>query len=254
MGEGKCVFCGHPETTNEHVFPQWLREVIPRKGTVPGGKITHTWEAPPGSTSESRAWEANKLTFQAKIVCQRMCNGGWMNNLENTARPFLEPMIQGRGRTLYDAGREQIAYWALKTSLTADYAQEEEHRSVPAADYPALYAAQGVLPNTFVWLAACDFGPGATARHRTLHMNVGNRHFDGFGFTFHVGHLVIEVTRVEVEQGKTIEIGGQLAPALRRIWPENQPVVWPPNAMLTRQQATLLGDMIQVSPIALPFR
>ena len=23
-----CVFCGHPEVTNEHAYPDWLRNVL----------------------------------------------------------------------------------------------------------------------------------------------------------------------------------------------------------------------------------
>jgi len=247
-----CVLCGRPDVTKEHVFPQWLLDVIPRKGAIPGGKIIHRWDAPPGSESEDREWEAHQLTFQAKVVCQNECNGGWMSKLENGARPFLEPMIQGRGRTLYDTGREQVAFWALKTAMMIDFAQEPEHRSVRPDEYPALYKAQTVLPDTFAWLGACEFGPGATAHHRTLQLNVDGRRLHGWGCTVNVGHMVIEVIRfVRFPQGKTLEIGGPLAPALRRIWPQDQPVFWPPNARLTRQQTVWLGQMLESVPISL---
>jgi hypothetical protein len=64
-------------------------------------------------------------------------------------------------RRSFPKGAEVIAYWALKTAMMIDFAQEAEHRSVPKSDYATLYAAKGVLPNTFAWIGACDFGAGA---------------------------------------------------------------------------------------------
>jgi hypothetical protein len=82
-----------------------------------------------------------------------------MNDLENRAGPFLESMTKGHSRTLYETGREIVAHWALKTVRMIEFAQEAEHRSVTANDYPALYAQQVVLPSTFIWIAGHDFGP-----------------------------------------------------------------------------------------------
>lgn len=242
-----CIFCGNTPTTNEHVFPQWLLGVIPGQGA-----ITHTWTAPPGSDSESRTWTTDDVvTFKANVVCGPTCNNGWMHDLENRARPFLEPMIRGYAQTLFPEGAEVIAHWALKTAMMIDFAQEPEHRSVPESDYPALFAAKGVLSNTFVWVGACDFGAGALARPRTLNLNAGDAHPAGFGITVGVGHLVIEIIRVPVEDGQTVKIGGQLALALRRLWPYTNVVVWPSPVVLSRDEASSLGDLIEISPIHL---
>lgn len=241
-----CVFCGARPTTNEHVFPQWLLGVIP--GT---GRLTHTWTAPEGSDSESRTWTTDVIDFKAKVVCGPECNHGWMERLEKRARPFLEPMIRGHQSTLYPEGAGTIAYWALKTAMMIDFAQETEHRCVPAFVYPDLYGAKGVLPQTFVWLGACDFGAGALARPRTLHLDTGDPHQAGFGMTLSVGHLVIEIIRVPIEDQKTLEIRGQLAPAIRRLWPYTNVVVWPPTAVLDRNEVSSLGTLIEISPTAL---
>jgi hypothetical protein len=241
-----CVFCGAPETSNEHVFPQWLLDVIP--GT---GPITHTWDAPEGSDSKSHTWTSEVLTFKAKVVCQRRCNGGWMSRLERCVRPFLEPMIRGNRSTIYPDGSKVIAHWGLKTAMMIDFAQERQHRCVPGSDYPALYEAKAVLPDTFVWIGACDFGAGALARPRTLDLNHGDGQTTGFGVTLGVGHLVIEIIRVAVNDGHTLRIRGRLATALRRLWPYTNVIVWPPAAVLSRQQASRLGQLIEKSPIDL---
>jgi hypothetical protein len=242
-----CIFCGDPKTTNEHVFPQWTRTVIPGEGP-----ITHEWTAPEGSASESRAWVTDDLfTFQAKAVCQKTCNGGWMNDLERRARPFLEPMIRGQAQTLRREGRRAVGFWALKTAMMIDLAQEREHRSVPPDAYPALYRAHAVLPNTIVWLGATTFGAGAGARHRTLHVEVDDAQREGFGASMHIGHLVIETIHVEVQKGKVLEIRGDLAHALRRLWPQDRAVLWPPAAVLSRDQVYDLGTLVEDSPTVL---
>lgn len=243
-----CVFCGATPTTNEHVFPQWLLDVIPGKG-----RVTHTWTAPDGSDSESRTWTTNNvIDFKANVVCGPECNHGWMERLEKRVRPFLEPLIRGHRSTLYPEGAETIAYWALKTAVMIDFAQEAEHRCVPESVYPELYAAKGLLPQTFVWLGACDFGAGALARPRTLHLaTAGDPYRAGFGMTLGVGHLVIEIIRVPTEDEKTLEIRGKLAPAIRRLWPYTNVVVWPPATVLSRSEVSQLGTLIERSPTAL---
>lgn len=229
---------------NEHVFPKWLLKVIPG-----GGQVTHRWVAPEGSDSISRTWTTDVLDFKAKVVCGP-CNHGWMERLEAQARPFLEPMIRGHRSTLLPEGARTIAYWALKTAVMIDFAQEAEHRSVPASVYPELYAAEGVLPQTFVWVAACDFGAGALALARTLDLHTNPAQV-GFGATICVGHLVLETIRVPTKDGKTLEIRGQLAPCIRRLWPYTNVVSWPPAGVLTRDQVTELGTLIGKSPTRL---
>jgi hypothetical protein len=237
-----CIFCGRTgKLTNEHVFPQWLLEVIPGDG-----RVQHEWIAPAGSKSKSRKWTTDVFSLTAKVVCER-CNNGWMNDLEEGARPFLESLIRGHGRTLYDHGRQQVAYWALKTAMMVDWAQEPPHQCVPKAYYPELFEVGGILSNCVVWLGACDFAGSADARHRSLHLQTEGEtssESGGFGASLKVGHLVIEVIRVGLEEGLELETGDPPASLLQRIWPANGPVSWPPPLRLTREQVMSLGDLI----------
>lgn len=241
-----CVFCGATPTTKEHVFPRWLLEVIPGEGP-----ITHTWTAPEGSSALSRTWTKDVIDFKAKVVCQQRCNGGWMSQLERRARPVLAPMIRGRRSTLYPDAAETIAYWTLKTALMVNLAQEPDFSCAPKTSYAQLYSTKGVLPNTFVWLGACDFGAGAHARPRVTEPIDGDPNHLGFACTLAVGHLVIEIIRIPVENGKTLQIGGQLAPALRRLWPYTNVIVWPPPVLLSRENTASLAHLIAASPISL---
>lgn len=232
----------------EHIFPQWLGGVIPGEG-----RIRHQWLAPDGSESEDRDWTADHLTMTAKIVCNP-CNTGWMHGLEESARPFLESMIRGHGRHLYAEGSRQVAYWALKTTLTSDRAQEAEHWSVPDEDFAALYDAQDVLPGTFVWLGRSRFVSGGLARHRTLVGPCDTGPPSGlkrraYAATLALGHLVIEVMRVDVGEGETLQVRGD-GPVVVHLWPEGSvPVTWPPPFRLSRRETRDLGEFLAPRPI-----
>lgn len=241
-----CVFCGHRETSNEHVFPAWLPEVMPG-----AGRLVHRWQAPPDTDAQSREWTNRFVSFKANVVCRDNCNSGWMSRLEGAARPLLEPMIRGERQTLSSAQQQVVAYWALKTTMMIDFAQEEEFRSVPPADYARLYKAGTVLPNTFVWLAAAEFGRGALAQHRTLEFGLDGHTLNGYGGVVNVGHLVISVVKVDFGNGRVINIGGPLGPALVPLWPTRRTLQWPPDVWLNRQQTVLLGQMIEASPTTL---
>jgi hypothetical protein len=241
-----CVFCGFPKTTNEHVFPKWLRDVFP-------GRAVHYSEPPPGDDGEIREWRAGAINHKANVVCQKECNGGWMSRLEGAARPHVEPLITGagRGRSLDAEARRLIAFWALKTAFMTNLAQEAERQCVPASDYTALYAAQDVLPNTFVWLGATTWVAGGFSRHRIFDADVGDSAgIIGWSATIQLGHLVIEATRIEVPDGY-IEVGGGVGQALRRVWPQDEPVIWPPDWAMTREQALDLARLIEQSPMRL---
>lgn len=242
QGSGRvCVFCGGSPTTKEHVLPKWIRKFLPE-----GNGIVHEWRAP-GEEEPSRRWVTDLFDFQARVVCEP-CNGGWMANLEGRARPFLSSMIRGNGRTLYPIGKAIVAFWALKTTLVLDAASPST-QTIPDGDYAALYRTQAVLPNTSVWMGANDFGAGAFAEARELSLADNEKLRPGYGATINVGHLVLEVARIEGEEGKTLKIGGQLAPALRRLWPREDPAKFPPPAALTMQQVVWLGQMIEHVPI-----
>jgi hypothetical protein len=237
-----CILCSGNTLTNEHAFPQWLRKVIPGEDEL----IRHRWIAPDENES-TREWTHVELDFKTKAIC-RNCNVGWMKNLEDSAKPYLTSMIQGRGRNLYEIGKLIIAYWVLKTIMMIDLAQEDRYQSIPLEDYLELFKAKGVLPNTYIWLAANSFGEGALARIRRLNLNETDK--IGYGATINIGHFVAHLVRVPIEDGKTLEIGGPLMNALVPHWPRDEIVVWPPSILLDQQQVAFLGGMISASPVS----
>jgi hypothetical protein len=59
------------------------------------------------------------LDAQVRRVCQN-CNGGWMSRLEAQAKPLLEPMFDGKPKTLGPDEQVVLAAWTVKTLMMLD--------------------------------------------------------------------------------------------------------------------------------------
>lgn len=135
--------------------------------------------------------------------------------------------------------------------MMIDLAQGAQYRSIPLEDYEELFQKKSVLPHTYIWLAANNFGEGMLAKTRHLRIKVGDVDTVGYGTTINVGHFVAHVVRVPLKNGEALQIGGQLAPAIVSLWPQRDAVTWPPSVLLDLQQVALLGQMIEASPMAI---
>jgi hypothetical protein len=154
-----------------------------------------------------------------------------MNDIENEAKPFLTPMVQGRGRTLYDAGQTAVTKWAtLKTLVAQGYDPD-----MPRSHYPALYRDRIPPTLTQVWVGALNVDGYQLLQNRSLrlqaHERPGTPVFDGYGTTMTVGHLVLNVFGIEGEDPMRRVLSGRLADCLKPIWPIGKPVEWPPEVM-----------------------
>jgi hypothetical protein len=62
--------------------------------------------------------------WQVKCVCggtHATCNGGWMREVEDRAKPILVPLIEGRKTKLTPYDQIIIATWAVMKSIVSEY-------------------------------------------------------------------------------------------------------------------------------------
>ena len=74
---------------------------------------------------------------------------------------MLTPLLVGDNRRLEPHQLQLLTFWALKTALMLDKCSEASMQNIPIAQYPELYAIQGVLSSTHVWLGACNAARGS---------------------------------------------------------------------------------------------
>src|SRR4051812_48809340 len=107
-------------------MPLWVQQYLPGNGD-----LTHT-EVDNRTGEVIRQWTKDEPDFKVKRVCGD-CNHGWMNDLENRARPVLTSLIQGRGRTIYVDSQRHIATWAVKTAMMWQFALANNWQPIPVS-------------------------------------------------------------------------------------------------------------------------
>jgi hypothetical protein len=234
----KCVFCRREGVTLEHVYAEWLAEVVPGEGEF----VVEREPLLPAEDDDRQTWSHPKLfTLTVRATCHD-CNSGWMNRLEERVKPLLTPPIQGQRQTLHNGIQQlSVAAWAFKTALMLDCAQKKGLRHVPPQHYRYLYHFRHPPPNVHVWLLAYgihegdDWHAAWIKRTRlTLHTEFGD--LKGYSFAFSIGHLVCQVFGVLSAQEfnvnrQTFRPDGSEVDFLRKVWPLGvEPVQWPPRS------------------------
>ena len=120
----KCIFAepshAHQPLSYEHVWGEWLKAYA-RSGT---NKHHHFHEVigKPGAVNRTsislRA--GDPLQSKVKIVCKR-CNSEWMSQIQQKAKPFLIPLIEGAPTVLVVQALEAIESWCVMATMTGEY-------------------------------------------------------------------------------------------------------------------------------------
>lgn len=117
--KGTCVFCGRspPEIqmSKEHIWSDWLQDVLPRYGTRTEAFTTDLLKKP----HTIQVKQGDVSTKKVRVVCTE-CNGGWMSGIVNKAKPIAAKLISGEELQL-DAGAQQaLANWLGLAALMAN--------------------------------------------------------------------------------------------------------------------------------------
>jgi hypothetical protein len=224
-GGRRCVFCNASgKMDKEHVLPDWLARE--RRDLGKG------WHQRFGAFGEEKGtWHDEPFTVRVGTVCPR-CNQGWMSDLEREVRPWLSPMLHGRGRTYYQCGLTVLATWAAKTALVIG----SRAASMPMTPFTTFYRKRRPSDSTRIWMGA--FRPGAYRLYRTfvpVHISsVGGESgtTNAYAVTFTVGYALFHIFGNESGQASQYSIREPLAESLRTIWPlPSEPVTWPTPAL-----------------------
>jgi hypothetical protein len=96
-------------------------------------------------------WQKHEADLVVKCVCET-CNSGWMNDIDQAAKPFATQMALGHDTVLGTvAGHVAVATWMTKVALMFDQAQARP--LVEPEDHHRFYATRRPLPASIVWLA-----------------------------------------------------------------------------------------------------
>jgi hypothetical protein len=179
-----------------------------------------------GALGEPRQWVTDLLDLKTRQVCVP-CNNGWMNDLEEAARPWLKLMVRGLAARLTPGAQESLARWVFKTAVMVQYLQSPPR---PADPQRLQWVSAGGQPPRDAWVILARYAGddiAAWSHHRTVSAaNLLVRQqipIHGEMTTFCFGHLVIQ-TLVRTGRHTFSPIIPSLA--LKQIVP-----IWPPTGV-----------------------
>ncbi len=235
-----CVFCGGKPLTKEHIWPKWARRKLTSTAQEPYwkerlvGPLSHVPQVT-ATGGEGRAYAeqhsaAPLYSMTTRSVCAS-CNGGWMSQLEEEARPILEAMLSRHGRTLHEDGQRILAAWAVKTALTFQQTLSPDRRLFPASDYSTLRESHEPSSMTRVWLSSYAGGQVSSATYQGL-AGTADRHPIMYSTTITLGPVAFQV----MGSGHTVLVapaGFRDQPNIHGIWPFEDSFTWTPTPGLT---------------------
>jgi hypothetical protein len=119
-----CIFCGGNDLTNEHIWSDFLKEIVSSRDsstTVNMGSIPHFpfREQEREATVSSKSWRGAPWNMKVKVVC-RKCNNEWMSRIVNRAKPILKRLLQGDRLTLSSRDQQSLAAWIALVCITSE--------------------------------------------------------------------------------------------------------------------------------------
>lgn len=219
--------------TDEHFLPRkWLERMMPSTE-----KFSHHHDRTGEGGEFDRWWKAKEAQFVVTCVC-KTCNSGWMNVLDDQARPLVEPLVAGLPLRLDDqASIGLLASWATKVAMMVDYRQAKP--TVPSSHH-AHFAKHRTPPETWhLWIASSELPGGewrAWSQGRSIRIGVGGANgSNAYGAAFGVNHFTLQAF-VPFGVETFTPRHRDFAPHTKKLWPPNfQPLVLPPQEMLRHE-------------------
>lgn len=232
-----CAFCEKPGSSKEHVFAQWISDVLV------GTELFNLKRS--GGRSKVGLRTVGVTTRAACMTC----NNTWMSQFEDAAKPIIAPLVGGESAT-WKAGATQIevARWAFKTALMFDRSSRPPDVS-PLEHCTYLFRERVPPPSAQVFLGL--YQPRSTD---TEFISVGAgaarlgegdagvpADLGAYRITFNVGQVIFQIygyagtTKLgySFERGLFVDIGDRevaVEDGFRQLWPlSHRPHEWPPQ-------------------------
>jgi hypothetical protein len=261
----KCIFCGDLVSSEEHVWPEWLK----KSKTIDHTPVNHTQSqtfvnvVPIGpdavmlSPQLDEKLRGGAATNRKEPVVCAPCNNGWMSRLEKKTKPIMLPMIDDEPRELDKDDQRTIARWVDKVVMVWETTAPDKAVTTPDDRLRVMNESQPrPARRTQLWIGRTEHSPTIT---QLRHSYAKRLHLDGSGETekmradvFVVGYVCLVVTgSASRAYEPPAVLAEHMSDRLTRIWPATrQSVHWPPSATMTTEDLeaarTSVGGDVQV--------
>lgn len=244
MAVTECIFCNQPfgpgrPRSQEHAAPQWCKELLPDLGPALHEHIRVT----PEGRTDTELGTRDPFTTVCGDVCEP-CNNGWMHELEESAKWYLRPLIQGESRNQRFWRQTLCATWAVKTALVWDSVMPQ-HSVIPRSVLHTFHRTQRLNLRQQVWVGHY-VGPQPHHSFRQTAAHIVGEIAEVTGPPLKPDDAHVYACVVTMGQAAYLVVGhildvpyshalpDELAPKLVPVWPPHHEVVsWPPQEGLS---------------------
>lgn len=244
-----CWICRAPNSTEEHVWPEWLQKIA----TSPVGKYRVGVTIDPAGWRE---WTGAAFEHTSRVLCDQ-CNHR-LGELEGQVAQLIPTMVRGQSIRLAIAEQEMLAQWMYKTGLMVSTTNRHEASALPKDHYSELAKSLDLPPASAVWIAQVQ-DPSYQAALWVQRFEWHDRELaqppvgEGYIFALSVADLAGVVAVLDVRQSpestdmKPFQLGGLAQGRLLRIWPASNhySVSWPPALKLSAAEFQHLAESFQ---------
>lgn len=215
-----CAYCGGFPLTKEHAWPSWLDQFDLNPESTEGSAFV--------VIDGREQFRGHRKTISGGLIKHfcKTCNTGWMSDIEGNAKPFLGPLIQGRGMPMSGLAQRAVATWLLNRCLVLGVTDEESRWRERSQEYAEFLRSKLPGKHHLISIAGCATDLSTSFRHRgftrLLEYDDGTSvRQNGYLATVTVGHFVGQVLYVPAERD-------HIAPRrLRTVWPVGGEFIWP---------------------------
>jgi hypothetical protein len=190
---GKCIFCGERPLSKEHIWSDWLQQILPRQALRAEGTTemfdTQGVLLPP----TQRVIQGDVGTKKVKVVCIE-CNNTWMSRIVEEAKRYAPKLISGEQMQLDPVGQRAIANWIGLSALMANQITKARHK-LPKSDVDHFYKMHASPPHWFIGIGYFVGNPGISFNHAHIATSLQDRNgtvstdFVKHSFAAIIGHL-----------------------------------------------------------------
>ena len=264
--QGRCIFCEGYGLTKEHIWPQWSFKYVPKglnkkhtRGLVQSSKATSQIRG----VQKIKNYNGSVSTIQIRVVCGVRCNSGWMSALENKVKPILIPLMLGQPLVLSIEDQRILSRWFALKAMVAEFS-EPGIIATPQSERNHLMLNDGPPSNWQIWIGhkrGSDWRVKYTRSAMTLGISIeggplvppdGIYAKNSMAVTMGIGELLLYA--VATPPGIGVQLDDILAEPLRRIWPANGGILWPPGKILTDQDCDHVASALDRFSTTLPWQ
>jgi hypothetical protein len=193
-----------------------------------------------------------------KCVCQE-CNNVWMSQLQETAKPFLIPMLTGQKTALYGKGQTVVSAWITMLVMVAEHLDRDKI-AISAAERQWLYIKRRPPSHWRIWIGKHCREAHPLYTHNVLRIATEEEEIEGLPLdtasesntqtsTICLGeHLVIHIMSSSVRVGRGLirrwKLPPLIEPLMSEIWPVRANVTWPARTALTDVEISLIAQQL----------